>query len=188
MLCSVSHSVMKWVNVLGNSQYCVYILSSREQSATLSSSLNTLERSQGVLENKLGSMQDQHHQDASKLKVQLAQAESRTRDLQKEVQSTRKLFLWDASSYIIIDSTNLYHHWVCYKKHNRNIPVSLSLCSTMTLRACCQISGSDTSGPSRRNTLLMMSWSSVRSTWSSCRIRAAMWVTWPVHIMLIWHW
>lgn len=64
-----------------------FIFSSREQSATLSCSLNALEKSQGVLENKLGSMQDQHQQDAGKLKVQLAHAESRTRDLQKEVQS-----------------------------------------------------------------------------------------------------
>ncbi|XP_073732418.1 sarcolemma associated protein a isoform X3 [Misgurnus anguillicaudatus] len=58
--------------------------SSREQSATLSSTLNAMERSQGALENKLGSIQDQHQQDASKLKIQLDQAESRTRDLQKE--------------------------------------------------------------------------------------------------------
>ncbi|XP_056590429.1 sarcolemma associated protein a isoform X5 [Triplophysa dalaica] len=65
--------------------------SSREQSATLSSSLNSLEKSQGVLENKLGSMQDRHQQDASKLKVQLAQAESRTRDLQKEYDDTQSL-------------------------------------------------------------------------------------------------
>ncbi|XP_057217539.1 sarcolemma associated protein a isoform X1 [Triplophysa rosa] len=65
--------------------------SSREQSATLSSSLNSLEKSQGVLENKLDSMQDRHQQDASKLKVQLAQAESRTRDLQKEYDDTQSL-------------------------------------------------------------------------------------------------
>lgn len=52
------------------------------------SSLNDLEKSQGDLANKLGSIQDQHQQDASKLKVQLSQAESRTRDLQKEVRST----------------------------------------------------------------------------------------------------
>uniref|UniRef100_A0A672SWN8 Sarcolemmal membrane-associated protein n=1 Tax=Sinocyclocheilus grahami TaxID=75366 RepID=A0A672SWN8_SINGR len=58
--------------------------SSRERSATLCSSLNALEKSQGDLENKLGSIRDQHQQDASKLKIQLAQGESRTRDLQKE--------------------------------------------------------------------------------------------------------
>uniref|UniRef100_A0A672LKY3 Sarcolemmal membrane-associated protein n=1 Tax=Sinocyclocheilus grahami TaxID=75366 RepID=A0A672LKY3_SINGR len=65
--------------------------SSREQSTTLSSSLNALEKSQGDLENKLGSIQDQHQQDASKLKIQLAQAESRTRDLQKEYDDTQNL-------------------------------------------------------------------------------------------------
>uniref|UniRef100_A0A9R1SD75 Sarcolemmal membrane-associated protein n=2 Tax=Cyprinus carpio TaxID=7962 RepID=A0A9R1SD75_CYPCA len=66
-------------------------LSSRERSETLSSSLNALEKSQGDLANKLGSIQDQHQQDASKLKIQLAQAESRTRDLQKEYDDTQNL-------------------------------------------------------------------------------------------------
>ncbi|XP_073682167.1 sarcolemmal membrane-associated protein-like isoform X1 [Garra rufa] len=65
--------------------------SSKERSATLSCSLNALEKSQGDLENKLGSIQDQHQQDASKLKVQLAKAESRTRDLQKEYDDTQNL-------------------------------------------------------------------------------------------------
>ncbi|KAL6464906.1 hypothetical protein MHYP_G00272230 [Metynnis hypsauchen] len=63
--------------------------SSREQSATLSSNLNALEKSQGDLESKLGSIQDQHQQDASKLKVQLAQAENRTKSLQKEYEDTQ---------------------------------------------------------------------------------------------------
>uniref|UniRef100_A0A8C1VQF9 Sarcolemmal membrane-associated protein n=1 Tax=Cyprinus carpio TaxID=7962 RepID=A0A8C1VQF9_CYPCA len=65
--------------------------SSRERSATLCSSLNALEKSQGDLANKLGSIQDQHQQDASKLKVQLARAESHTRDLQKEYNDTQNL-------------------------------------------------------------------------------------------------
>ncbi|XP_051528412.1 sarcolemma associated protein a isoform X1 [Myxocyprinus asiaticus] len=65
--------------------------SSREQSATLSSSLNAMEKSQGDLENKLGSIQDQHQEDASKLKIQLAHAENRTRDLQKEYDDTQNL-------------------------------------------------------------------------------------------------
>ncbi|XP_058230246.1 sarcolemma associated protein a isoform X2 [Hemibagrus wyckioides] len=63
--------------------------SSREQSATLSSSLNALEKSQGDLENKLGSIQSQHQQDASRLKVELAQAENRTKNLQKEYEDTQ---------------------------------------------------------------------------------------------------
>ncbi|KAJ8361035.1 hypothetical protein SKAU_G00175600 [Synaphobranchus kaupii] len=62
---------------------------SREQSALLSSNLNTLEKCQGVLESKLGSMQDQHVQDAGKLKTQLAQADSRTKSLQKEYEETQ---------------------------------------------------------------------------------------------------
>ncbi|XP_064161928.1 sarcolemma associated protein a [Anguilla rostrata] len=65
--------------------------SSREQSAFLSSSLNALEKSQGALETKLGSMQDQHMQDAGKLQTQLAQADSRTKSLQKEYEETQSL-------------------------------------------------------------------------------------------------
>ncbi|XP_051957378.1 sarcolemma associated protein a isoform X1 [Xyrauchen texanus] len=65
--------------------------SSREQSVTLSSSLNALEKSQGDLENKLGTIQDQHQEDASKLKIQLVHAENRTRDLQKEYDDTQNL-------------------------------------------------------------------------------------------------
>ncbi|XP_060714429.1 sarcolemma associated protein a isoform X6 [Tachysurus vachellii] len=67
----------------------VELSSSREQSATLSSSLNALEKCQGDLENKLGSMQNQHQQDACRLKVELSQAESRTKDLQKEYEDTQ---------------------------------------------------------------------------------------------------
>ncbi|XP_053508383.1 sarcolemma associated protein a isoform X7 [Ictalurus furcatus] len=67
----------------------VELSSSREQSATLSSNLNALEKSQGDLENKLGSMQDRHQQDASRLKVELAQAENRTKNLQKEYEDTQ---------------------------------------------------------------------------------------------------
>ncbi|XP_039529373.1 sarcolemma associated protein a isoform X5 [Pimephales promelas] len=65
--------------------------SSRERSETLCSSLNDLEKSQGDLANKLGSIQDQHQQDASKLRIQLSQAENRTRDLQKEYDDTQNL-------------------------------------------------------------------------------------------------
>ncbi|XP_053339693.1 sarcolemma associated protein a isoform X4 [Clarias gariepinus] len=67
----------------------VELSSSKEQSATLSSNLNALEKSQGDLENKLGSIQDQHQQDASRLKVELAQAETRTKSLQKEYEDTQ---------------------------------------------------------------------------------------------------
>ncbi|GAA6078794.1 sarcolemma associated protein a isoform X3, partial [Tachysurus ichikawai] len=67
----------------------VELSSSREQSATLSSSLNALEKCQGDLEIKLGSMQNQHQQDACRLKVELSQAECRTKDLQKEYEDTQ---------------------------------------------------------------------------------------------------
>ncbi|XP_062400671.1 sarcolemma associated protein a isoform X5 [Sardina pilchardus] len=63
--------------------------SSREESATLSSSLNALEKSQGDLQSRLGSMQDQHLQDASVLQRQLAQADSRTKNLQTEYEETQ---------------------------------------------------------------------------------------------------
>ncbi|XP_062843187.1 sarcolemma associated protein a isoform X2 [Trichomycterus rosablanca] len=67
----------------------VELSSSREQSATLSCSLNALEKTQGDLESKLGSIQDQHQQDAKRLKVQLAKAESHTEILQKEYEDTQ---------------------------------------------------------------------------------------------------
>uniref|UniRef100_A0A8C9T245 Sarcolemmal membrane-associated protein n=1 Tax=Scleropages formosus TaxID=113540 RepID=A0A8C9T245_SCLFO len=63
--------------------------SSREQSATLSSSLSALEKSQGELEQQLGSLQEQHRQDAGRLRTQLAQADGRTRSLQKEYEDTQ---------------------------------------------------------------------------------------------------
>ncbi|XP_067100700.1 sarcolemma associated protein a isoform X13 [Osmerus mordax] len=67
--------------------------SSREQSASLSSSLRVLEQSQGALESKLGSLQDQHLQDAAQLQTQLAQADSRTHSLQREYEDTQSLLL-----------------------------------------------------------------------------------------------
>ncbi|XP_076844905.1 sarcolemma associated protein a isoform X4 [Brachyhypopomus gauderio] len=67
--------------------------STREQSATLSSSLNALEKSQGALEIKLGSMHDEHQQDACRLRVQLNQAEHRTKSLQKEYEDTQNQLL-----------------------------------------------------------------------------------------------
>uniref|UniRef100_A0A3B3QZ49 Sarcolemmal membrane-associated protein n=1 Tax=Paramormyrops kingsleyae TaxID=1676925 RepID=A0A3B3QZ49_9TELE len=62
---------------------------SREQSCTLSSSLSALERSQGELEQQLGSLQEQHRQDAGRLRSQLAQADGHTRSLQKEYDDTQ---------------------------------------------------------------------------------------------------
>ncbi|XP_048877997.1 sarcolemma associated protein a isoform X6 [Brienomyrus brachyistius] len=62
---------------------------SRQQSCTLSSSLSALERSQGELEQQLGSLQEQHRQDAGRLRGQLTQADGRTRSLQKEYDDTQ---------------------------------------------------------------------------------------------------
>lgn len=96
--------------LLLKSAFNVLLCSSRKQSATLSSSLNALEKSQGDLENKLGSMQNQHQQDASRLKVELVQAENRTKNLQKEVLSVCcclqiGLLLWRTHSL----SLSLFH-------------------------------------------------------------------------------
>lgn len=59
--------------------------STREQSQVLSSSLESLEKREEVLQDKLGSLENQHLQDASKLKSQLDQAQAHTHTLQKEV-------------------------------------------------------------------------------------------------------
>ncbi|KAL1007836.1 hypothetical protein UPYG_G00092260 [Umbra pygmaea] len=65
--------------------------SSRQKSATLSSSLQALERTQGEMQCRMGSLQDQHIQDATKLQSQLSQAASRTLSLQKEYEDTQTL-------------------------------------------------------------------------------------------------
>lgn len=128
--------------------YSILLCSSREQSATLSCSLNALEKSQGDLENKLGSMQNQHQQDASRLKVELTQAENRTKSLQKEVPSACCLF-----------AANCQVRLQLLRTHT----VSVSLCSMRTLRASCQTCGRGMSRRSRRSAPLMTSWSSARS-------------------------
>ncbi|XP_041744382.1 sarcolemmal membrane-associated protein-like isoform X1 [Coregonus clupeaformis] len=58
--------------------------SSREQTASLKTS-------QGEMQSRLGSLQDQHLQDANKLQTQLAQAASRTHSLQREYEDTQNL-------------------------------------------------------------------------------------------------
>ncbi|XP_031681699.1 sarcolemma associated protein a isoform X4 [Oncorhynchus kisutch] len=65
--------------------------SSREQTASLNCSLELLEKSQGEMQSRLGSLQDQHLQDANKLQSQLAQAASRTQSLQREYEDTQTL-------------------------------------------------------------------------------------------------
>ncbi|XP_045547952.1 sarcolemmal membrane-associated protein isoform X2 [Salmo salar] len=65
--------------------------SSREQTASLNRSLQLLEKSQGEMQSRLGSLQDQHHLDANVLQTQLAQAASRTQSLQREYEDTQNL-------------------------------------------------------------------------------------------------
>uniref|UniRef100_A0AAZ3RRH6 Sarcolemmal membrane-associated protein n=1 Tax=Oncorhynchus tshawytscha TaxID=74940 RepID=A0AAZ3RRH6_ONCTS len=65
--------------------------SSRKQTASLSSNLQSLEKSQGEMQSRLGSLQDQHLQDANKLQSQLIQAASRTQSLQREYEDTQNL-------------------------------------------------------------------------------------------------
>uniref|UniRef100_A0A3Q1HB05 Sarcolemmal membrane-associated protein n=1 Tax=Anabas testudineus TaxID=64144 RepID=A0A3Q1HB05_ANATE len=54
----------------------VFVCSTREQSLVLSSSLVSLEKREEVLQDKLGSLENQHLQDASRLKSQLDQAQA----------------------------------------------------------------------------------------------------------------
>uniref|UniRef100_A0A6Q2YXI1 Sarcolemmal membrane-associated protein n=1 Tax=Esox lucius TaxID=8010 RepID=A0A6Q2YXI1_ESOLU len=72
-------------------QGTILLCVSRQQSASLSSSLQSLEKSQGEMQSRMGSLQDQHLQDANKLQSQLAQAASRTQSLQKEYEDTQTL-------------------------------------------------------------------------------------------------
>lgn len=59
--------------------------STKEHSQVLSSNLVSLEKREEVLQDKLGSLENQHVQDASRLRTQLDQAQAHTHTLQKEV-------------------------------------------------------------------------------------------------------
>lgn len=59
--------------------------STKEHSQVLTSNLESLEKREGVLQDKLGSLENQHVQDASRLRMQLDQAQAHTHTLQKEV-------------------------------------------------------------------------------------------------------
>lgn len=71
----------------------MFVCSTREQSLVLSNSLESLEKREEVLQDKLGSLENQHLQDASRLKSQLDQAQARTHTLQREVHSAVKTVL-----------------------------------------------------------------------------------------------
>lgn len=74
-----------WLCVCLCVHVCVCVCSTREQSQVLSSSLESLEKREEVLQDKLGSLENQHLQDASRLKTQLDQAQANTHTLQREV-------------------------------------------------------------------------------------------------------
>uniref|UniRef100_A0A8C7CMP1 Sarcolemmal membrane-associated protein n=1 Tax=Oncorhynchus kisutch TaxID=8019 RepID=A0A8C7CMP1_ONCKI len=83
---------LDYVTVLDMVLYGLFVpLSSRKQTASLSSNLQSLEKSQGEMQSRLGSLQDQHLQDANKLESQLTQAASRTQSLQREYEDTQNL-------------------------------------------------------------------------------------------------
>lgn len=52
--------------------------------------MESLEKREEVLQGKLGSLENQHLQDAGKLKSQLDQAQAHTHTLQKEVDALKK--------------------------------------------------------------------------------------------------
>ncbi|MEQ2184238.1 hypothetical protein GOODEAATRI_005828 [Goodea atripinnis] len=70
----------------------------KQQSLVLSSSLESLEKRKEVLQDKLGSLENQHLQDASRLKNQLDQAQARTHTLQKEVLDHVRISLFRTSA------------------------------------------------------------------------------------------
>lgn len=83
------------------------VFSTRQQSQVLSSSLESLEKREEVLQDKLGSLENQHLQDASRLKSQLDQAQARTVTLQKEVLA-QTCFLLLSRSRQNVESTRLF--------------------------------------------------------------------------------
>lgn len=83
------------------------VCSTREQSLVLSSSLESLEKREEVLQDKLGSLENQHLQDASRLKSQLDQAQAHTHTLQKEVHNTYLYLYLITHSHIAFSSHTL---------------------------------------------------------------------------------
>uniref|UniRef100_A0A7N9B1K7 Sarcolemmal membrane-associated protein n=1 Tax=Mastacembelus armatus TaxID=205130 RepID=A0A7N9B1K7_9TELE len=71
----------------------VLVSFTREQSLVLSTSLESLEKREEVLQDKLGSLENQHLQDASRLKTQLDQAQDHTHTLQREYEDTQSQLL-----------------------------------------------------------------------------------------------
>lgn len=59
--------------------------SSQQQSLALTSDLSVLELTRKELENKMGSLKEEHQRDASTLKTLLGEAENQAKDVQNEV-------------------------------------------------------------------------------------------------------
>lgn len=85
----------------------VFVCSTREQSLVLSSSLVSLEKREEVLQDKLGSLENQHLQDASRLKSQLDQAQARTHTLQREVHKAIKTVIRILMTWQVLDMLHL---------------------------------------------------------------------------------
>ncbi|XP_061474293.1 sarcolemmal membrane-associated protein isoform X8 [Rhineura floridana] len=64
---------------------------SQQQSLTLTSDLSVLELTRKELENKMGSLKEQHHQHAAGLKTLLNEAENQAKDAQNEYEKTQTL-------------------------------------------------------------------------------------------------
>ncbi|XP_054831431.1 sarcolemmal membrane-associated protein isoform X11 [Eublepharis macularius] len=64
---------------------------SQQQSLALTSDLSVLERTRKELENKMGSLKEQHQRDAASLKTLLNAAENQAKDAQKEYEKTQTI-------------------------------------------------------------------------------------------------
>ncbi|XP_060095738.1 sarcolemmal membrane-associated protein isoform X7 [Heteronotia binoei] len=64
---------------------------SQQQSLALTSDLSVLELAQKELENKMGSLKEQHQRDATSLKTLLNEAEKQAKDAQKEYEKTQTI-------------------------------------------------------------------------------------------------
>uniref|UniRef100_A0ACB8EHN1 Uncharacterized protein n=1 Tax=Sphaerodactylus townsendi TaxID=933632 RepID=A0ACB8EHN1_9SAUR len=71
--------------------YTVLGGSSQQQSLALTSDLSVLELTRKELENKMGSLKEQHQRDAAGLKTLLNDAENQAKDVQKEYEKTQNI-------------------------------------------------------------------------------------------------
>lgn len=74
--------------------WCLPSCSSQQQSLALTSDLSVLELTRKELENKMGSLKEQHQRDATSLKTLLNEAENQAKDAQNEVNRNIFLHIW----------------------------------------------------------------------------------------------